>query len=52
MLKVSLLPLGKELNVFGVKGGGGFLTELSQGSWVEETCELATVEWASRLPHR
>ena len=50
--EVSLLPAGEELDGFGAEGGGGYSTGLSQGSRVEETCDLAMVEWAGRLLRR
>ena len=49
MSEVSLLPIGEELDGFGAKDGGDLLTELSQGSKVEEAYDLAIVEWASWL---
>ena len=48
--EVSLISAGEELDGFGVKGGRGFLTELSRRSQVEEVYDLAKVEWAGRLP--
>ena len=48
--EVSLLLAGEELDGFGAEGSGSFLTGSSRGSRVEEACDLATVEWASRLP--
>ena len=44
MSEVSLLPAGEELDGFGAEGGGGFLTGLVRGSWVEEVYDLAMVE--------
>ena len=48
--EVSLLPAGEELDGLGAEGGGSFSTGLSRGSRVEEAYDLATVEWAGRLP--
>ena len=44
-MEVSLIPAGEELDSFSAKAGRGFLTGLSQESWVKETCDLATIEW-------
>ena len=48
--EVSLLPVGEKLDGFGAESGGGFSTGLLRGSQVEKACDLATVEWAGRLP--
>ena len=48
--EVSLLPADEEFDGFGAEGGGVFSTGSSRGSRVEEACDLATVEWAGRLP--
>ena len=50
--EVLLLPADEELDSFGAESGGSFSIGLLQGSRVEEACDLATMEWASRLSCR
>ena len=50
MLEVLLLPVSKELDGFGAKGDGDFLTGLLQRFWVEEAFDLVIVEWTGQLP--
>ena len=49
--EVLLLPVSKELDGFSAESGEGFLTGLLRGFRVEKACDLAIVEWVSRLPY-